>query len=109
MRRWGAGAGAVAIALLASGCSAQEALSLNAPDGATEQTPLIENLWFGAWVAVTVVGLVTGGLILYAAIRFRRKDGDPAPKQLRYNVPARADVHDRPPRHDPWHVLLHRA
>jgi cytochrome c oxidase subunit 2 len=87
MRRWGAGAGAAAIALLASGCSAQEALSLNAPDGATEQTPIIENLWFGAWVAVAVVGLLTGGLILFAAIRFRRKDGDPPPKQMRYNVP----------------------
>ena len=87
MRRWGAGAGAVAIALLASGCSAREALSLNAPDGATEQTPLIENLWFGAWVALTVVGVLTGGLILFAAVRFRRKDGDPDPKQTRYNVP----------------------
>ena len=30
---------------------------------------------------------MTGGLILFAAIRFRRKDGDPAPKQMRYNVP----------------------
>lgn len=73
--------------LLASGCSAQEALSFNAPDGATEQTKLIESLWYGAWVAVALVGVLTGGLILYAAIRFRRKEGDPAPKQMRYNVP----------------------
>ena len=36
MRRWGAGAAAAAVVLLASGCSAQEALSLNAPEGATE-------------------------------------------------------------------------
>ncbi|HSO02876.1 MAG TPA: cytochrome c oxidase subunit II [Candidatus Limnocylindrales bacterium] len=87
MRRWGAGAAAASVVLLASGCSAQEALSLNAPEGATEQTPIIESLWFGAWVAVAIVGVLTGGLILYAAIRFRRKDGDPAPKQMRYNVP----------------------
>ncbi len=87
MRRWGVGAGALAVALLASGCSAQEALSLNAPEGATEQAPTIESLWFGAWVAVAVVGLITGGLILFAAVRFRRKEGDPAPKQMRYNVP----------------------
>lgn len=87
MRRWGVGAGALTVALLASGCSAQEALSLNAPEGATEQAPTIESLWFGAWVAVAVVGLITGGLILFAAVRFRRKEGDPAPKQMRYNVP----------------------
>ena len=87
MRRWGVGAGALTVALLASGCSAQEALSLNAPEGATEQAPTIESLWFGAWVAVAVVGLITGGLILFAAFRFRRKEGDPAPKQMRYNVP----------------------
>ena len=87
MRRWGVGAGALAVVLLASGCSAQEALSLNAPEGATEQAPTIESLWFGAWVAVAVVGLITGGLILFAAVRFRRREGDPAPKQMRYNVP----------------------
>jgi cytochrome c oxidase subunit II len=87
MRRWAAVAGASAVLLLASGCSAQKALSFNAPEGATEQTPMIESLWFGAWVAVVLVGLLTGGLIIYAAVRFRRREGDGAPKQLRYNVP----------------------
>ena len=87
MRRWGGAVSGLAIALLASGCSAREALSFNAPEGATEQAPTIESLWFGAWVAVAAVGLLTGGLILYAAVRFRRREGDPAPKQMRYNVP----------------------
>jgi cytochrome c oxidase subunit 2 len=87
MRRWGGAASGLAVALLASGCSAREALSFNAPEGATEQAPTIESLWFGAWVAVAAVGLLTGGLILYAAVRFRRREGDPAPKQMRYNVP----------------------
>jgi cytochrome c oxidase subunit II len=86
-RRAGAGAAAAGSLLLVSGCSAQEALSFNAPDGATEQSALIEHFWFGSWVAVLFVGVLTWGLILYAAFRFRRKDGDPAPKQLRYNVP----------------------
>ena len=80
-------AGAAATTLLAAGCSPQEALSFNAPDGATEQSAMIEHFWFGSWVAVLAVGLLTWGLILFAAFRFRRKDGDPAPKQLRYNVP----------------------
>jgi cytochrome c oxidase subunit 2 len=86
-RRWGTAAGALATLLLASGCSAQEALSFNAPEGATEQTSLIESLWFGAWVAAAFVGVLTGGLIIYAVVRYRRKEGDGAPKQMRYNVP----------------------
>jgi cytochrome c oxidase subunit 2 len=86
-RRWAGAAGASAALLLASGCSAQEALSFNAPEGATEQAPRIESLWYGAWVAASFVGILTAGLIIYAAIRYRRKEGDGAPKQLRYNVP----------------------
>ncbi len=61
---------------------------MNAPEGASEQSLIIEDLWFGAWVAVALVGLFTGALILYAAFRFRRKDADAeAPAQMRYNVP----------------------
>ncbi|MGB8021143.1 MAG: cytochrome c oxidase subunit II [Candidatus Nanopelagicales bacterium] len=86
-RRLGVVGVVAAVAVLLSGCSLQEALSFNAPEGATEQAPLIENLWFGAWIAICVVGLVTAGLIFYSAIRFRRKAGDGAPKQMRYNVP----------------------
>lgn len=86
-RRWVATLGALAVLALGSGCSAREALSFNAPEGATKEAPIIENLWFGAWVAVVVVGVFTAGLILYAALRFRGREGDPAPKQLRYHVP----------------------
>ena len=87
LRRWGAAAGASAVLLVASGCSAQEALSFNAPEAATEQGPRIESLWYGAWIAVSVVGIFTAALIIYAAVRYRRKEGDGAPKQMRYNVP----------------------
>jgi cytochrome c oxidase subunit 2 len=80
-------AGGALLVLVTSGCSVREALSFNAPKGATEQAPTIENLWFGAWVAVLVVGVITWGLILYAAIRYRRRKGDPPPRQMRYNVP----------------------
>ncbi len=79
--------GGIAAVALTSGCSAQEALSFNAPEGATEEAPRIESLWYGAWVAVAAVGVLTAGLIIFAAIRFRRREGDPAPKQMRYNVP----------------------
>ncbi len=86
-RKWGVALGATTTLLLASGCSAQEALSFNHPDPATEEAPTIANLWFGAWVAAAFVGVLTAGLIIYAAVRFRRKEGDAAPRQLRYNVP----------------------
>ena len=86
-RRWAAAAGATAVLLLASGCSAREALSFNAPDPASDQATIMGDLWYGAWVAVAFVGVLTGGLILYAAIRFRHREGAPTPKQLRYNVP----------------------
>jgi cytochrome c oxidase subunit 2 len=79
--------GATTTLLLASGCSAQEALSFNQPDPASEEAPTIAHLWFGAWVAAAFIGVLTAGLIIYAAVRFRRKEGDAAPRQLRYNVP----------------------
>lgn len=61
---------------------------MNAPEGITEQSAVFEELWFGAWIAVALVGVLTGALILYAAIRFRRKDPNAAaPPQMRYNVP----------------------
>jgi cytochrome c oxidase subunit II len=84
--RWSL-AGLLVVPFLLSGCSLQEALSFNAPDGATEQSSIVESLWFGAWIAAALVGLFTGGLIIYAAIRFRHREGDRAPKQLRYNIP----------------------
>ncbi len=79
--------GLIGLPLLLGGCSAREALSFNAPEGITEQSRTFENLWFGAWVAVAFVGLFTAGLIIYAAVRYRHREGDPAPKQLRYNIP----------------------
>lgn len=87
MRPWRILLGAGAVLVLTSGCSLQEGLSLNHPDPATEQAPIVANLWYGAWLALALVGLLTGGLILFAAFRFRRRPGDGAPKQMRYNVP----------------------
>lgn len=86
-RRVAGAAGVLGALLLTSGCSVQDALSMNAPDGITEESPRIESLWFGAWVAAWIVGAITAGLIIFAAIRFRHRAGDPAPKQMRYNIP----------------------
>ncbi|MGV1003489.1 MAG: cytochrome c oxidase subunit II [Candidatus Nanopelagicales bacterium] len=87
MRQVAASAGICGAVLLTSGCSLREALSFSAPAGATQQSAIFESLWFGAWVALLAVGILTLGLILYSAIRYRRRPGDPPPKQLRYNIP----------------------
>jgi cytochrome c oxidase subunit II len=43
------------------------------------------SLWQGAWIAAAVVGAFTLALILWPAIRHRRK-GDAFPKQTQYNI-----------------------
>ena len=56
------------------------------PEPATEQTPLIGNLWNGTWIAALAVGVLVWGLILWAAIVYRRRNDD-LPRQTRFNQP----------------------
>lgn len=56
------------------------------PEPATEETPLISNLWVGAWIAALLVGVLVWGLILWAAFAYRRRDVS-LPPQTRYNLP----------------------
>lgn len=46
------------------------------------------NLWLGAWIASFAVGGLVWGLIIWAIIRYRRREGDaPAPRQTTYHLP----------------------
>jgi cytochrome c oxidase subunit II len=56
------------------------------PEPATEETPLVGNLWIGTWVAALAVGVLVWGLILWAAFAYRRRDAG-LPPQTRYNLP----------------------
>jgi cytochrome c oxidase subunit 2 len=47
----------------------------------------MESLWIGSWIAAFIIGFFVWGLILYASFRFRRKEGDEPPPQVRYNLP----------------------
>lgn len=57
------------------------------PAGITEQSEITVHFWNGTWIAAFAVGILTWGLMLYAAIAYRRKQGDGMPRQLRYNIP----------------------
>jgi len=54
----------------------------------TNHTQMISDLWVGSWIVLLVVGVVTWGLIIWAAIAFRRRRGQTGlPVQIRYNMP----------------------
>ena len=79
--------GATTIALLASGCTANEAFFFDMPTPATEEAPIIQNLWQGSWIAAWAVGLVTLVLMLWASFAYRRRSNSDVPEQTKYNLP----------------------
>ena len=80
-------AGTVAL----SGCSAsltEQAKRIGMVPPASSRAPYMERLWQGAWIAAGVVGVIVWGLMFYAAIKWRRKKGDPeVPRQTKYHLP----------------------
>jgi cytochrome c oxidase subunit 2 len=84
---------AVFAALVLSGCSPDadnDLARLALPVGSTDRTQDIWELWLGAWIAVLAIFLLVFGLIVYAAIRYRRRSDDEIPAQIRYNLPIEA-------------------
>jgi len=77
-------------ALALSSCSAvahQHISRLGMPVGATDRAPYIYHLWIGAWIAAILVGFLVWGLIIFAAVRYRRRSDDEVPVQIRYHLP----------------------
>lgn len=70
------------LGIVLGGCSLPR---FGQPDPATKEGGHALTLWQGFFVAACVVGAVVLGLILFAAIRFRRR-GDDLPSQKAYNV-----------------------
>lgn len=79
---------ASALALIGlSGCSDNWA-RFGLPEPASEQAPAMGNLWNGFWITALVIGALVWGLIFWAIIRYRAKDGDTKPpRQTRYHLP----------------------
>nr|WP_218844959.1 cytochrome c oxidase subunit II [Microbacterium pseudoresistens] len=81
---------AAAVAL--AGCSSLEARGFlpGFDDGtfATNHTERVTSLWVNSWIVLLVVGVVTWGLMGWAAVAYRRRKGQTGlPVQLRYNMP----------------------
>lgn len=87
MRRIGAVAGVLGVALIASGCTANEAFFFDLPEPTTAEAPITQTLWNGSWIAAWGVGIVTWGLMIWAAVAYRRRKNSGVPEQTRYNIP----------------------
>lgn len=59
------------------------------PEGVTDESKLVTDLWIGSWIAAMAVGILVWGLTLWCMVAYRkRKDDDGSlPIQLQYNVP----------------------
>jgi len=91
--RWAVLPVGIATAVILAGCTPTE---LNGflpgfqEDGsqATNHTAMVSGLWVNSWIVLLVVGVITWGLILFAAFAYRRRRGQSGlPVQLRYNMP----------------------
>jgi cytochrome c oxidase subunit 2 len=75
--------------LTLTACSSDELPTFAMPArDVTDQAPRILSLWQGSWIAALAVGAVVWGLIIWAAVAYRRKrDATELPAQTRYNLP----------------------
>ncbi|SIT76644.1 cytochrome c oxidase subunit II [Microbacterium sp. RU33B] len=91
--RWAAAPLGVAVAVALAGCTTTELngyLPGFTDDGvqATDRTEMISGLWVNSWIVLLAVGVITWGLMGWAAIAYRRRRGQSGlPVQLRYNMP----------------------
>jgi len=87
--RWAAIPIAVAISVILAGCT-QAQLQGWLPGDAetTNHTGRVIGLWVTSWIVLLAVGVLTWGLVIWAAVAYRRRKGQTAlPVQLRYNLP----------------------
>ena len=80
---------ATAVAIILAGCT-QEQLNGFLPGGVgtTNHTDRVIGLWVTSWTVLLGVGLLAWGLMLWAAIVYRRRKGQTGlPVQMRYNMP----------------------
>jgi cytochrome c oxidase subunit 2 len=87
--RWAAIPLGIAVSIILAGCT-QAQLQGWLPGDAetTNHTGRIIGLWVTSWIVLLGVGVVTWGLVIWAAVVYRRRKGQTGlPTQLRYNMP----------------------
>ncbi len=91
--RWAAIPVGIAAVVALAGCTPTELhgyLPGFVEDGtpATDRTEMVAGLWTTSWIVLLAVGVITWGLMGWAAIAYRRRRGQTGlPVQLRYNMP----------------------
>jgi cytochrome c oxidase subunit 2 len=87
--RWAAIPVAVVLVAILAGCTQEQLRGyLPGTPGITNHTDGITGLWVTSWIVLLIVGIVTWGLIIWAAVVYRRRKGQTGlPVQLRYNLP----------------------
>ena len=79
----------IAVSTVLAGCTQQQLQGWLPGDAeTTNHTSSIIGLWTTSWIVLLAVGLVTWGLVIWAAVVYRRRKGQTGlPVQLRYNMP----------------------
>ena len=79
----------IAVSIVLAGCTQQQLQGWLPGDAeTTNHTSSIIGLWTTSWIVLLAVGLVTWGLVIWAAVVYRRRKGQTGlPVQLRYNMP----------------------
>jgi cytochrome c oxidase subunit II len=80
---------AVVTVIVLAACTPQQQLGwLPTEPGTTNQVDRVIGLWVTSWIVLLGVGIITWGLIIWAAVVYRRRSGQTGlPVQLRYNMP----------------------
>jgi cytochrome c oxidase subunit 2 len=91
--RWAVLPVGIATAAVLAGCTPTELNGflpgfVESGQPATNHTEMVSGLWVNSWIVLLAVGVITWGLMGWAAIAYRRRRGQVGlPVQLRYNMP----------------------
>jgi cytochrome c oxidase subunit 2 len=77
------------VTVVLAGCTQDQLQGwLPTQPGTTNHVDRVIGLWVTSWLVLLAVGVVTWGLIIWAAVVYRRRKGQTGlPVQLRYNMP----------------------